>query len=67
VPAGWLKGGCGSEEKRRVKKCHHKAKSKLTNQCTRIATLRIYNGYVLAKKWVIVASLAHPQSRDFKR
>jgi hypothetical protein len=25
------------------------------------------NGYVPAKKWVIVATIAHPQSRDFKR
>ena len=38
-----------------------------TNQCTRIAMLRFYNGYVPTKKWVIVATLAHPQSRDFKR
>jgi len=38
-----------------------------TNQCTRIATARFYNGYALAKKWVIVATIAHPQSRDFKR
>jgi hypothetical protein len=38
-----------------------------TNQCTRIATARFYDGYVPAKKWVIVASLADPQSRDFKR
>jgi hypothetical protein len=34
---------------------------------TRIATARFYNGYLLAKKWVIVATFAHPQSRDFKR
>jgi hypothetical protein len=34
---------------------------------TRIAKLRFYNGYVLAKKWVIVATIANPQSRDFKR
>jgi len=38
-----------------------------TNQCTRIATARFYNGYVPAKKWVIVATVASPQSRDFKR
>jgi hypothetical protein len=37
------------------------------NQCTRIAIARFYNGYVLAQKWVIVATLANPQSRDFKR
>jgi len=43
------------------------AKNSLTNQCTRIATARFYNGYALAKKWVIVATLANPQSRDFKR
>jgi hypothetical protein len=42
-------------------------KSGLTNQCTRIATLRFYNGYAPAKKWVIVANIAGPQSRDFKR
>jgi hypothetical protein len=42
-------------------------KGRPTNQCTRIATARFYNGYVPAKKWVIVASLADPQSRDFKR
>jgi len=41
--------------------------SNLTNQCTRIATARFYNGYALAKKWVIGATLASPQSRDFKR
>jgi len=39
----------------------------LTNQCTRIATLPFYNGYTPAKKWVIGATIAHPQSRDFKR
>jgi len=39
----------------------------LTNQCTRIATARFYNGYTPAKKWVIEATLASPQSRDFKR
>jgi hypothetical protein len=44
-----------------------KAKGGLTNQCTRIATARFYNGFLLAKKWVIVATLAHPQSRDFSR
>jgi len=38
-----------------------------TNQCTRIATARFFNGYLPAKKWVIVASLANPQSRDFNR
>jgi hypothetical protein len=37
-----------------------------TNQCTRIANLRFYNGYVPTKKWVIVAGSADPQSRDFK-
>jgi hypothetical protein len=37
------------------------------NQCTRIATARFYNGYVLAKKWGIVAVVANLQSRDFKR
>jgi hypothetical protein len=41
--------------------------SGLTNQCTRIAKLRFYDGYVPAKKWVIVANLADPQSRDFNR
>jgi len=41
--------------------------SNLTNQCARIATARFYNGYALAKKWVIGATLASPQSRDFKR
>jgi len=39
----------------------------LTNQCTRIAKLRFYNGYAPAKKRVIVATIANPQSRDFKR
>ncbi len=39
----------------------------LTNQCTRIANARFYNGYTPAKKWVIVATIAGPQSRDFKR
>jgi hypothetical protein len=34
---------------------------------TRIATARFYNGYALAKKWVIVATIACPQSRDFNR
>jgi len=43
------------------------AKNSLTNQSTRIATARFYEGYMLVKKWVIVASLACPQSRDFKR
>jgi len=38
----------------------------LTNQYTRIATARFYNSYVLAKKWAIVATIASPQSRDFK-
>jgi hypothetical protein len=28
---------------------------------------RFYNGYTPAKKWVIVATIANPQSRDFKR
>jgi len=28
---------------------------------------RFYNGYMPAKKRVIVATIAHPQSRDFKR
>jgi hypothetical protein len=31
------------------------------------ATARFYNGYVPAKKWVIVATITRPQSRDFKR
>jgi hypothetical protein len=31
------------------------------------ATARFYNGYAPAKKWVIVAAVAHPQSPDFKR
>jgi len=39
----------------------------LTNQCTRIAIARFYNGYKPAKKWVIMATFANPQSRDFKR
>jgi len=43
------------------------AKNRPTNQCTRIATASFDNGYLPAKKWVIVASNAHPQSRDFKR
>jgi hypothetical protein len=34
---------------------------------TRIAIFRFHNGYLPAKKWVIVASLASPQSRNFKR
>ena len=34
---------------------------------TRIAMLRFYNGHMLAKKLVIVATFASPQSRDFKR
>ena len=34
---------------------------------TRIANARFYIGYTPAKKWVIVATLASPQSRDFKR
>jgi hypothetical protein len=38
-----------------------------TNQSTRIATARFYNGYMPIKKWVIVATIAHLQSRDFKR
>jgi hypothetical protein len=29
--------------------------------------LRFYNGYAPAKKWVIVTTIASPQSRDFKR
>jgi hypothetical protein len=37
------------------------------NQCTRIAKRRFYNGYTLANKWVIVAAIASPQSRNFKR
>ncbi len=45
----------------------YKLKSNLTNQCTRIANARFYTGYMLAKKWVIGASFADPQSRDFKR
>ena len=32
----------------------------ITNQCTRIATLRFYNGYAPADKWVIVATIARP-------
>jgi hypothetical protein len=28
---------------------------------------RFYNSYTPAKKWVIVATIANPQSRDFKR
>jgi hypothetical protein len=28
---------------------------------------RFYHGYSLAKKWVIVATIVGPQSRDFKR
>ncbi len=43
------------------------AKNSLTNQCTQIANARFYIDYAPAKKWVIVATLAHPQSRDFKR
>lgn len=39
----------------------------LTNQCTRIAAARFFNDYLLAKKWVIVATFASPQSRDFSR
>jgi len=39
----------------------------ITNQSTRIANARFYNGYAPAKKWVIVATIANPQSRDFKR
>jgi len=42
-------------------------KSRPTNQSTRIATVRFYNGYMPAKKWVIVATIADSQSRDFKR
>ncbi len=42
-------------------------KTSLTNQCTRIATARFYNGYMLAKKRVTVATFSSPQSRDFKR
>ena len=38
-----------------------------TDRCRRIATARFYNGYVPAKKWVIVATFACSQSRDFKR
>jgi len=37
------------------------------NQCTRIATARFFEGYLPAKKRVIVATFAGPQSRDFKR
>jgi len=55
------------QRKKKVGKVPYQAKSKLTNQCTRIATLRFCNGYVLAKKRVIVATIADPQSRDFKR
>jgi len=32
-----------------------------------VSTARFYNGYAPAKKWVIVATIAHPQSRNFKR
>jgi hypothetical protein len=42
-------------------------RAKLTNQCTRIATLLFYNDYMPAKKWGIGANLADSQSRDFKR
>jgi len=49
------------------KKVVFNPKHALTNQCTRIATARFYNGYTLTKKWVIVAAIASPQSRDFKR
>ena len=38
-----------------------------TNQCTRIANARFFDGYLPAKKWVIAATFASPQSRDFKR
>ena len=37
------------------------------NHCTRIANARFYIGYAPAKKRVIVATIAHPQSRNFKR
>jgi len=37
------------------------------NQSTRIANVRFYIGYMLVEKRVIVATIAHPQSRDFKR
>jgi hypothetical protein len=37
------------------------------NQCTRIVTARMNKGSEPAKKWVIVATIAGPQSRDFKR
>jgi len=40
---------------------------KLTNQCTRIANARFYNGYTPVNKWAIVATIANPQSRDFWR
>jgi uncharacterized protein YceK len=38
----------------------------LTNQSTRIAKQRFYKGYAPTKKWGIEASIADPQSRDFK-
>jgi hypothetical protein len=44
-----------------------RASARPTNQCTQIVTARFYNGYTPAKKWVIVATIACPQSRDFKR
>jgi hypothetical protein len=34
---------------------------------TRIDPACFFNGYTPAKKWVIVATIANPQSRDFKR
>ncbi len=46
------------------KKVVFNPKHALTNQCTRIATARFYNGYTLTKKWVIVAAIASSQSRD---
>jgi hypothetical protein len=37
-----------------------------TNQCTRIAIARFYNGYAPAKKWEIVATIANPQRGGFR-
>jgi len=46
---------------------HNFQRVRPTDQYTRIATNRFYNGYAQAKKQVIVTIIAHPQSRDFKR
>ena len=37
------------------------------NQTTRIAVARFYEGYLPAKRWVIIATIAPPQSRGFNR